>query len=236
MSLLTVVQRFCELQNLNSPTTVYGTTDPQITQIKALLEEEGNDLSKRGNWNELTFEATHTTVATESQGAISTIASNGFRNIKNETIWDRTRKLPIQVLTDIEWQAQKGFVSTGPNYAARIRGGLLLANPVPTAGNTWAFEYVSKNWILGVDGTTYKQYFTLDTDNTLLPEELLTLGLRWRWKKEKGFDYAEDFRTYENQVNQVLSSNGMKKKISMSGGSQNASPHIAIQQGNWSVP
>ena len=236
MGMLQLIQRFCERQNLNSPATVYGTTDPQITQIKALLEEEGNDLSKRGDWNELTFEATHTTLATESQGAISTIAANGFRNIKNDTIWDRTLKLPVQVLNDVEWQTQKGFATTSPRYCARIRGGLLLANPTPTAGNTWAFEYISKNWILGVDGTTYKQFFTLDTDTLLLPEELLTLGLRWRWKKEKGFDYAEDFRTYESQVIQALGSNGMKKSLSMDGGRTEARPGISVSQGNWSVP
>lgn len=236
MSLLTVIQRFCERNNLNSPVTVYGTTDSQINQIKALLEEEGNDLSKRGNWNELTFEATHTTTAAENQGAISTIASNGFRNIKPDTLWDRTLKLPLGVLDDVEWSAQKGFATTSPRYTVRIRGGNLLANPTPTAGNTWAFEYISKNWILGVDGTTYKQFFSLDTDTMLLPEELLTLGLRWRWKKEKGFDYAEDFRTYESQVNQALSSNGIKKRLNMSGGSTSRQPGVSIAQGNWSVP
>jgi len=236
MSLLTVVTRFCERQNLNSPATVYGSTDPQVTQIKALLEIEGNDLAKRGNWNELTFEATHTTLAAESQGAITSIATNGFRNIKPETLWDRTLKLPLQILDDVEWTAQKGFATTSPRYAIRIRGGLLMANPTPTAGNTWAFEYISKNWILGVDGTTYKTYFTLDTDTMLLPEELLTLGLSWRWKKEKGFDYAEDFRTYENQVSQALGSNGIKKTLSMNGGRTTSQPGISIAQGNWPVP
>lgn len=236
MSLLTVVQRFCERTNLNSPATVYGTTDPQITQIKALLEEEGNDLAERGDWNELTFEATHTTVASESQGAITSIATNGFRNIKNDTIWDRTLKLPLQILDDVQWQAQKGFASTSPRYAIRIRGGLLRADPTPTAGNTWAFEYYSKNWILGVDGTTYKQFFTLDSDTMLLPEEILTLGLRWRWKKEKGFDYAEDFRTYEAKVTKALGGNGLKKRLNMGGGRDGVSPGISVAQGNWSVP
>lgn len=236
MSMLTIVQRFCERNNLNYPTTVYGTTDPQVTQIKSLLEEEGLDLAKRGNWNELTFEATHTTIALEDQGAMSTIASNGFRNVKLDTLWDRTLRLPLQILDDVEWSAQKGFASTSPRYAIRIRGGKLLANPVPTAGNTWAFEYITKNWILGADGTTYKQYFTLDTDNPLLPEEILTLGLRWRWLKEKGFDYAEAFRTYETQVSQALGSNGLKKHLNMTGGVQSKQPGVSIPQGNWSVP
>lgn len=236
MSLLTVVQRFCERNDINSPTTVSGSTDGQIVQIKALLEEEGNDLSKRGNWNELTFEATHVSIANEVQGTISTIASNGFRNIKPDTLWDRTLKLPLIISDDVMWAAQKGFATTSPRYAIRIRGNKLLATPVPTAGNTWAFEYVSKNWILGADGTTYKQFFTLDTDTIMLPEELVTLGLRWRWKKEKGFDYAEEFRTYENQVSQALASNGLKKHLNMSGSSMSKSFGVSIPQGNWILP
>ena len=236
MSMLTLIQRFCERNNLNSPSTVYGTTDPQITQIKALLEEEGNDLATRGAWEGVTLEATWTTVATENQGEITTIASNGFRDFLPDTAWDRTLKLPLGILNGVEWAAQKGFATTSPRYTIRIRGGSLLANPTPTAGNTWAFEYISKNWILGVDGTTYKQFFTLDTDTFLLPEELLILGLRWRWLKEKGFDYAEAFRTYENRVNQALSSNGLKKRVNMSGGRTDARPGISIAQGNWSVP
>jgi len=45
MTLLAVVQKFCKRTNISSPTTVYGSTDPQIIQIMSLLEEEGNDLS-----------------------------------------------------------------------------------------------------------------------------------------------------------------------------------------------
>ena len=81
MSLLTIVQRFCRRTNLTVPATVYGTSDPQIRQIMSLLEEEGNDLSGRGDWNELTFQATHTTTAAEDQGDIDSIATNGYRYI-----------------------------------------------------------------------------------------------------------------------------------------------------------
>ena len=89
MSLLALLKRFAEEVNVDVPTEIMGTTDPQIKQMKALLQKEGDDLSGRGDWQILTNEATHTTVATESQGAITTIASNGFRYVKNDTIWDR---------------------------------------------------------------------------------------------------------------------------------------------------
>lgn len=237
MTMLTTIQAFCRRTNIPVPTTVYGTTDSQVQQAMALLEEEGNDLASRGSWQGITFEASLTTVATESQGAMATIASNGFRYIKNETIWDRTNKLPVLGPTNAqEWQAIKAMVPTGPRYQFRIRGGNLIVNPVPTAGYSWYFEYVSQNWILGADLTTYKQYFTLDTDTMLLPETLLLMGLRWRWKKEKGLDYAEDMRTYEMQVKDALGRDGGKPVLHMDSKFTGVRPGVFVPVGSWPIP
>lgn len=115
MSMLTLIQRFCRRTNLTVPSTVYGTSDKQVRQILALLEEEGNDLSSRGDWEALTNEATHTTVALEDQGSMATIASNGFRYIKHNTIWDRNLSEPVYGgISGQDWQAIKATAVTGP--------------------------------------------------------------------------------------------------------------------------
>lgn len=235
MSLLTVIQHVCQRTNLSVPATVLGTTDPQVVQLYALLEEEGNDLSQRGAWEAITLEATLSTLAAEDQGSMSSIASNGFRYIKNETIWDRTDQLPVSQMDGKGWQALKATASTSPRYTFRIRGGKLLVNPIPTAGQDWRFEYISKNWILGADATTYKQYFTLDTDTILLPEELVIMGLRWRWMREKGLDYAELFHAYEAQLKDMLGRDGGKQTFHMDG-EQRRGPGVFVPSGSWITP
>lgn len=235
-SLLTIVQRHCQRTNLPVPTTVYGSSDTLTQQLQGLLEEEGRDLSMRGDWEGLTFEATHTTTAAEDQGAIATIASNGFRFIKNQTIWDRTSKLPVCGPMDSrQWQATKALATSNPRYRFRIRGGKLLVNPTPTAGLTWAFEYVGKFWITDSTGVTYREYFGADADLVLLPPQILLMGLRWRWKKEKGLAYDEDFRTYEMQVKDALGRDGGKEVLCMSEERRSVRPGIFVSPGNWDL-
>lgn len=236
MSLLTIIQYMCGRTGVPVPSTIVSNPDVQVLQMLRLLEEEGDDLAQRGPWESLTNEASLTTTATEDQGLMTTIASNGFRYIKNQTIWSRTRKLPVcGPLDPQEWQMLKALVVTGPYYQFRIRGGRLLVNPVPPV-ESWYFEYISKFWITNAAGTVYKQYFTVDTDVCLLAEELLLAGLRWRWKKEKGLDYAEDFRTYESQVKDELGQSGGKPILCMDNMASSApTPGIFIPPGSWNL-
>ena len=136
------------------------------------------------------------------------------------------------VIDGPDWQAEKGFANTAPRYMARIRGGELLVTPDAVAGNTWAFEYVSWAWI----NCGRQQYFTRDTDTIDLPEPIIQMGLRWRWKKEKGFEYAEDFRTYETMVENALSRQGLQKVLHQDNREHQASPKIIINQGFWPLP
>jgi hypothetical protein len=237
LTLLTIVQNFCKRNNISVPTTVTGSTDTQILQIQALLEEEGNDLAQRGVWQGLIFEASLVTAASETQGSMSSIATNGFRYIKNQTIWSRTRRLPVcGPLDDQEWQMLKALFVNGPYYRFRIRGDELLVNPTPPAGEDWYFEYVTQNWITNAAGSAYKQYFTADTDTVLLPGTLLLQGLRWRWLREKGMDYAELFRTYELQVKNALGRDGGKKVLSMDqSATRGPQPGIWVPSGTWNL-
>lgn len=236
MTILELVQRFCRRTGIPVPTSVVGSTDSQILQALALVEEDVNDLAVRHDWQALLKQGTHTTLASEDQGDISTIAP-GFRYIVNESMWDQTLRLPVLgPLDSKEWQALKSVFVNGPRYQFRFRGNHLLVNPAPVAGHTWLFEYVSKYAILDTNGTTTKEFFTADTDTFLLPDDLHLLGLRWRWLREKGLDYAELFETYEFQVKDAMGRDGGAPRVSMDEPRRAGKPGIYIPQGNWFTP
>jgi len=235
MTLLELIKKQSIRSGLGNINTVTGSTDNRVLQLMGLLEEEGIDLAQRHTWQCLTQEVTFTTTATESQGSLSILAP-GFKFIKNSTIWDRTDQLPIiGPLSDKEWQSLKARTNTGPRYQYRIRGDELLSNPIPAAGHTWAFEFQSSNWILDPDGITKKSSFTNDNDTFLLPDNILLLGLRWRWLAEKGFNYSEVFNMYEAQINDAMARDGGKPTTYSDDSMMNIKPGIYVPEGNWNL-
>lgn len=236
MNLLLTVQTFCRRQGLPVPASVFGSQDPQVAQLYTLLEEGCDELAQRGRWQRMVYETTWTSLALEDQGAVSTLAPNGFDFIIPQTLWDRTQKVNLLgPLDSAEWQENKAMVLTGPQYSFRIRGGKFLVTPAPPAGHTWAFEYKSENWILALDGTTYSRVFTADTNDILLPDKVVKADLRWRWKKEKGLGYAEDFKSCEDMVQNALGRDGAKRTLSMSQTEGEARPGVMVPRGSWNT-
>lgn len=231
MSLLTLVQRAFKRVGLSAPTAVMSSTDENVIRMIELANEEGEELATRGDWQALTREATHTTLAAESQGLMTAIAGSDFWYIRNDTFWNRTKDRRWYPVSDVRWQEMKATAITGPVEYFRIRGGYLLALPTPTAGETLAFEWVSKNWCESSGGTGQSAW-AADTDVARLDEALMLMGLVWRWKKAYGMEYAEDFRQYEMRVETALVRDGAKPHINMGGapaGERN------VPQGSWNV-
>lgn len=62
-TLLELVQQACDELMIQRPTTVAGSTDPQIRQLLALLNRLGSDISRQFQWQRLNREHIITTVA-----------------------------------------------------------------------------------------------------------------------------------------------------------------------------
>lgn len=237
MTLLELVKTFCERQTLIPPAFVIGSQDTQVLQIKSLLDEVCEDLVTRWDWSALTLEATFETNGDENQGTMSAIAPHGFLRIINETIFNRTLRLPIYgPMTPQKWQSLKALPTTGPFYKYRIVGGRLLLNPKPAVGHLCAFEYASSNIVLDNNTNQTKAYCTRDDDTFNLPDILLLAGLRAKWREAKGLPYAEQFQRYEIMANDMKAREGSKPVVDMGGTGNTAFPGIFISPGNWMQP
>lgn len=216
-----------------SGTTLFANTADTARQMRALANQEGKELMRRGSWEKLTKERTFTSIAQEVQTGV---IPDDYDHMLNETFYNRTRKREVLgPLSPRDWQAQKSILATVLYDSYRIRGGDVLMIPVPPAGDEYAYEYISKNYVLD-ENDVEKAAFTADTDTSILDEELITLGVIWRFLKAKGFDYAEAFRTYELQVSQALARDGSKRTLNFTQQINYGRPRYpGIQDGSWNL-
>jgi len=243
MSLLTIIQSVCLRSGItDAPTFVIGNTDPTIAQLLEICREEVDEQFNRHPWSILQKEATFTTLAADLQGDLLTIAPD-FDRFIDDTQWNRAFAAPIGTpVTPATWQYLKARLATSPYYGMRIKQNpLTLKNgvyliPTPPAGQAVYFEYVSNNAWRTLAGAGANDC-TADTDTCMLNENIVKAGIRWRWKKEKGLSYAEDFTTYESKMATEWAADGGGAPTVGIGASE-AGMHLLdytnVPDGNWS--
>ncbi len=235
-SALEVAQDFAKAVGLPTPTTLVTNTADDIQQIAALINQCGKELASRNKWQAMNFEATFTSVAVESQGTLASIigATQVLKAVLNDTIWDRTTRLPIcGPLSPQIWQYYKALNFTGPYPKYRVRNNQILFNPIPSAGDNCFFEYASKCWCTDSTGATFRQKIASDTDIFIVDSDLVAAGLEWRWLRKKGLSYAEEFASYESLVAQAIIDDKPRARLDMSGGQRPFAAGIVIPIGSW---
>lgn len=210
MSLLTIIQDVCDRLSLQRPSAVISSTDQVVRTLLGLAQQEGKEMARRATWQALTTEKTFTSVAAELQP--STIPTD-FDYYLPDTFFNRTSRRKVEgPLTAEEWQRTKATLVVRVNPCFRLQGGNLYITPVPSAGDTFAYEYLSKNWCQS-NASVGQSAWAADSDTALIDEELHKLGIIWRFKKSKGFDYGEDFASYERSLTQAMVRDGAKPRI-----------------------
>lgn len=238
MNILNIIKEFCARKGLPRPTFVIGNDDPSIVQMLALCNDVIEDLTDRGLWQTGTFSTTFTTVATESQGTLSTIFPYGYRSLIPNTMYNRTTRLPVEGPVDaVEWEAYKAL-PTGrifPRY--RILNDQLMLQPAPPENQIIGMEYASNYLITTTVNSVVSpvKYFTTDLDDFKLNEALLISGLSWKWASEKGLNYAEAFNKYEILTLNALGRDGGSSTINLVGTDNRRRPGILVPSGNWIV-
>ena len=236
MTILAIIQSAAIELGFSEPTSVFTSTDPTVKQLRVLASKEGKELARRFDWQRLQIEATFTTVAAEEQVASIGTTYPDFARIINATMWDRTENRMIKgPLAPAEWQRRKAATAqiTIGNFF-RIKRNSILFFSVPVAGNSIYFEYISTYWCFSSGGTA-KTDWTADTDFSLIDEEIIRLGVIWRYRKAKNLDYGEDFRTYEMALQDIFGPDAGKAIIDMTGEPLDDGLSVNLQEGNWAL-
>jgi hypothetical protein len=233
MSLLSIIQGAARELPVSVPSTVIGNSETNIVTLLQLANKEVLELLRQYDWQALLAEATFTTVATETQTTLAVVAPDLFR-ICNETMWDRTQSKTIGgPLNAQQWQRMRAQAAqAGVTNWFRVRANSILFYPTPAAGNSVYFEYLRNTPILDANGTTKKEAWAADTDTCILNEELVRLGVVWRFLQGRKLDYAEEFRTYQDALDKFAAIDGAKPVIDMTGG-HGDDLTVTVPEGSW---
>lgn len=129
-----------------------------------------------------------------------------------QTGWDRNFRW--QLLGPVnaqEWQVLKSGISpVGPRLRYRLMQGQIFINPapyVPTGQSSpisdqLVLEYATNNWVAtqAAPSIASQTSYLLDTDVAVIPEDLITMSLKWRVLKAIGMAWADEWQEYDDKV------------------------------------
>lgn len=231
MTALTIVTNVCERIALNPPAGVFSSTDPQIVQIRGLMNQEGKDLARFG-WQAMITEGNFNTVA--GSVLLQTAVPADFGWIINDSMWDRSLDRPVSgPLTPQEWEReQAGPTFTSVEFAYRIWQNNIYMTPAPGSGHTIYYEYVSTYWCESAGGAG-KVQMTADDDVSLIDEELVTQGTLWRFLRAKGVDFTVEYEEYKARKAWLMGQDGGKPSLNMAIPQPRRVVLPNVPEGNW---
>lgn len=195
----------------------YGSTDPNVLLLCALLKALGQDLAREHDWTDLQPTHTFDTVAsTESYDLPS-----GFLRIIDDTLWNRTDDQPlIQPVGPRGWATLKGSGYSTADLVPRIYRHKLYLTPTPDAAESLAFEYQSDLWVAtDANSTPTLSGPTVATHCCWFDRRLLVCGLKLRFRRGKGFDSTAVQAEYDSALTFAKGGDGAAPVLSLNGGS-----------------
>jgi hypothetical protein len=200
--------------------STYALNDTMVTAVNAIAGTV--TMSQKANVTQVANTGTDTQVAF-GQEAYPYPAD--LSHFIPQTGWDRNFRWQLLGPVDAqEWQVLKSGISpVGPRLRYRLMGGQIYINPapyVPTGQSSpisdlIVMEYESKYSIAVTATPTVptQSTFLLDTDVSVISEDLITLSLKWRILKAIGMAWADEWTEYEDKLSRISARQTMGRNL-----------------------
>ncbi len=213
MTAIAILQGAADLLGIPRPSSITA-TDVTTRQLLALLQEEGEELSRAHDWRGLIVPGQ----VTGDGSSISFDLPPDFQRLATgPALWrDQTLLEPlVGPLSSAEWVAYTNSITAGYQRVYRLVGGTLDIYPALGAGEVVRIEYFSSHWVISEDTLTRRLSVAQDTDYPAMPERLLKLGLRWRWRMQKGLPFEQHKLVYDAAIAQEAFADRGPRPINM---------------------
>lgn len=203
MTLLSLVQDVLGETGLDTVNTVVGTSEPRAPPLFAVARRALERVSAEYNWPQLLETHTFPTV----DGTADYDLPSDFDKLILDTAYDATSDYKlIGGVTPAEWQFTNihGGALSGRKFHITGFPRKLRLTPTPTEVVSLMFLYKTNKHAVAVDGTTGKATFTLNNDSCKVGDNLVAMDMKWRYLKQRGFDYAEEFTEARNAADKAF--------------------------------
>lgn len=195
MTILSAINSVCDVVSLDQFDSVYGSVNPNAQTMLEFALEAGEEISRRGDWNRMIKSA-------DVDGSPFPLPEDFHRLIAGGGVQLADGGFARPVTNAGEWAVIKAVAST--RTFIYVRGGRVEFSPV-SSNEGAVMNYVSRNWLL--DGDEERDEITSDDNETLIPECLLTKGIIWRWRRQKGLSYEDQLAEFEADLVTELNAN-----------------------------
>jgi hypothetical protein len=126
--------------------------------------------------------------------------------LRDTHMWSSRIQTSYQhILSTDEWLMMEVQNYTSAVGRWTIIGEDLTFAPAPSSGETVKYYYRSK-YFARDNAANPIAAFASDDNTFRLDEHLLTLGMIWQWRANKGLSYAEDMQNYEEYKERLIAS------------------------------
>lgn len=222
MSLLSIVQSVSDEVGFPRPSFVASSTDQLARQMLSLANKELREISKKYNWPKLVKDYTIPIVA----GVATYDLPDDYRSWVSESAYRTGDYWGVRgSVSPQEWQYRKReMLNSLDQMAFRLYGNPLQVhfNPMPAQADSFTFEYVSSSYVTTVTNDFAPEYVN-DGDVSVIDEDLVQIGLKWRAMRAKGLEYSAELAEY-NAVIPREYSKAIASPIVHVGGNSHRSP------------
>jgi hypothetical protein len=219
-TLLDLVKQATNEISIPEPSQLFGAQDDTSKQLLALAQREAKDFSimakSQGGWSALRTDYTFTTVTGQASYALPA----DFEYFVNRTFWDGSMRWELLGPIDaVEKQILRyGIIANGPRAKFYVKGKTIYINPTPDNDtDVIAFDYYSNAFCTSDMGFD-QSLWTADTDTYKLDEDCFVEGIKWRFLRAKGLDYAQEYQDYQDDCQRVMSRDGGARDLPLAGG------------------
>lgn len=211
MTLLTTIQRAAVLAGMPRPGAAASAPDSATAQMVELARLDAEELAARIDWSALIHQQVFTTVAGVAQAA--GLPADYGRMAYGSVIRQDGRLWTLEGPTaNVDWDRLVAFPQGSLPSRWRVFGGQMQILPAPPAGQVVRYDYSSRNLYRSKDGVG-KATWDADDDVCLIPEDVIALGVVWRWRALKGLEYGEHMATAEAAIARTAGNDGGGKAV-----------------------